>query len=227
MLCVRDVMHTDFCRVERGESVADVARMLLFHNAESALVVDGEELLGIVTERDLLGIVTERDLLKAVLPTAAEINEKDSLRAFSDLVAVARDHFAAPVESVMTRPVRTIEEGASLIRAFGDHDLGAVPPDACRRVRRSGGRHGHPTRSPAGCLSGVATRHRGASLAKLGAVRLPLSGVGVSACPERARSRSSSRSSTDSRPTDSRIGADRPPAASSATEACVIRAGAR
>jgi CBS domain-containing protein len=119
MLCVRDVMHTDFCRVEQGETIADVARTLLFHDAESALVVDGDELLGIVTERDLLGIVTERDLLKAVLPTAAEINEKDSLRAFSDLVAVARDHFAAPVESVMTRPVRTIEEGASLIRALG------------------------------------------------------------------------------------------------------------
>ncbi|MGA3215261.1 MAG: CBS domain-containing protein [Acidimicrobiales bacterium] len=119
MLCVRDVMHTDFCRVERGESVADVARMLLFHNAESALVVDGEELLGMVTERDLLGIVTERDLLRAVLPTPAELNEKDSFRAFSDLAAVAHDHFSSPVESVMTRPVRTIEAGASLIRALG------------------------------------------------------------------------------------------------------------
>ena len=52
MLCVRDVMHTDFCRVEKGESIAEVARTLLFHNAECALVVDGEELLGMVTERD-------------------------------------------------------------------------------------------------------------------------------------------------------------------------------
>jgi CBS domain-containing protein len=119
MLCVRDVMHTDFCRVERGCSVADVARLLLFHNAESALVVDGEELLGIVTEHDLLGIVTERDLLKAVLPTTAELSEADSLRAFSDLVTVARDHFAAPVDAVMTRRVRTIDAGASLIRALG------------------------------------------------------------------------------------------------------------
>jgi CBS domain-containing protein len=119
MFCVRDVMHTDFCRVERGEPIADVARALLFHNAECALVVDGEELLGIVTERDLLGIVTERDLLKAVLPTTAELNEKDSFRAFSDLVDVARDHFAAPVDSVMTHHVRTIEAGASLIRALG------------------------------------------------------------------------------------------------------------
>ena len=112
-------MHTDFCRVERDETIADVAQRLLFHNAECALVVDDEELLGLVTERDLLGIVTERDLLKAVLPTAAELNEKDSFRAFNDLVAVARDHFSAPVESVMTRQVRTIEAGASLIRALG------------------------------------------------------------------------------------------------------------
>ena len=54
-----------------------------------------------------------------MLPTAAEVNEKDSLRAFSDLVAVARDHFTAPVDSVMTHHVRTVEAGASLIRALG------------------------------------------------------------------------------------------------------------
>ncbi len=119
MLCVRDVMHTDLCRVERGETVADVARKLLFHDADSALVVDGEEPLGIVTGRELLGIVTDRDLLKAVLPTMAELTEADSFRAFNDLVAVARDHFSEPVASVMTRPVRTIEAGASLIRALG------------------------------------------------------------------------------------------------------------
>ena len=119
MLCVRDVMHTDFCRVERGETVADVARMLLFHNADSALVVDGGEMLGIVTGRDLLGIVTDRDLLKAVLPTTAELSEADSFRAFTDLVTVARDHFSSPVDSIMTKPVRTVEAGASLIRALG------------------------------------------------------------------------------------------------------------
>ena len=117
-MCVKDIMHADVCRVERGETIAEVARTLLFHNAESALVVDGDELLGIVTERELLGIVTERDLLKAVLPTGAEVSEADSLRAFSDLVTVARDHFAAPVESVMTTQVRTIEADASLIRAL-------------------------------------------------------------------------------------------------------------
>ncbi len=119
MLCVQDVMHTDFCRVERGETIADVARCLLFHDAECALVVEGGELVGMVSERDLLGIVTERDLLKAVLPTVAEISEADSFRAFSDLVTVARDHFSAPVDSVMTRHVRTVEADASLVRALG------------------------------------------------------------------------------------------------------------
>ena len=126
-MCVRDVMHTDFCRVERGETVADVAQKLLLHDAECALVVDGEELLGLVAEGDLLGIVTERDLLKAILPTAAELSAADSFRAFTDLVAVARDHFTAPVDSVMTRPVRTIEAGASLIRALGTMLTGRFP----------------------------------------------------------------------------------------------------
>ncbi|MGO9333824.1 MAG: HPP family protein [Acidimicrobiales bacterium] len=144
MLCVKDVMHTDLCRVEPGETIADVARTLIFHGAECALVVEGEELLGIVSERDLLGIVTERDLLKAVLPTAAELNEAGSFRAFSDLVAVARDHFAASVGSVMTRPVRTIDRDAGLIRALG--------------TMLSGGIHRLPVVGPKGEVVGVVTQ---------------------------------------------------------------------
>lgn len=119
MLCVRDVMHTDFCRVEKNETVAQVARTLMFHDAECALVVNGDELVGIVTAREVLGIVTERDLLKAVLPTTVELHEADSLRAFNDLVTVAREHFSAPVDTVMTHHVRTVDADASLIRALG------------------------------------------------------------------------------------------------------------
>ncbi len=136
MLRVRDLMRTHVYRVERGETVATVARTMIFHDVESMLVVDGDE---------LLGIITERDLLKAVLPTPAEFHETESARAFADLVTVARDHFAEPVESVMTRPVRTIDRDESLIRALGTM-LSA-------RIRRM------PVVGPAGDVVGVVTQH--------------------------------------------------------------------
>jgi CBS domain-containing membrane protein len=117
MLNVSDLMHTHVCRVEPSQKVADVARILILHDADCALITrDGE----------LLGIATERDLLRAVLPTAAEINERDSLRVFADLVEDAREHFASPVESVMTSPVRTLSPETSLIRALSAMLAGGI-----------------------------------------------------------------------------------------------------
>ncbi len=117
MLSVNDVMHTHVYRVKKGQTVTDAARTLIFHDVESALVFDSDQ---------LLGIITERDLLKAVMPTSAELGEADSVRAFGDLISVARDHFAAPVESVMSTPVRTVEVGSSLIRALGTMLAGRI-----------------------------------------------------------------------------------------------------
>ena len=117
MLCVRDVMHTHVYRVEQGQTVSDVARTLIFHDVESALVFAGD---------DLVGIITERDLLRAVLPTTTELNEADGVRAFADLVSVARDHFSATVDSVMSSPVRTIELDASLLKALGTMLAGRI-----------------------------------------------------------------------------------------------------
>lgn len=117
MLIVDDVMHTHVYKVKQGQTVSAVARTLILHDVESALVFEGDE---------LRGIITERDLLRAVMPTGAELGEADSLRAFADLVSVARDHFAAPVESVMSTPVRTIEVGSSLIRALGTMLAGRI-----------------------------------------------------------------------------------------------------
>lgn len=135
MLSVDDVMHTHVYRVHKGQTVTEVARTLIFHDVESALVFDGDE---------LTGIITERDLLKAVMPTSAELGEADSVRAFGDLVSVARDHFAAPVESVMSKSVRTIEVGSSLIRALGTMLAG--------RIRRL------PVVNPQGDVVGIVTQ---------------------------------------------------------------------
>lgn len=116
MLYVKDIMHTAY-RVERGQSIADVARTMIAHDVESVLVV---------ADHELLGIVTQKDLLRAVLPTGAELCEADRLRAFADLVAVAHDHFPNAVESVMSRHVQTIGANSLLVRALGIMLLGRI-----------------------------------------------------------------------------------------------------
>ncbi|MGD1011450.1 MAG: CBS domain-containing protein [Acidimicrobiales bacterium] len=135
MLSVGDLMHTHVCRVEPSQKVVDVARILILHDADCALIThDGV----------LLGIATERDLLRSVLPTEAEINERDSLRVFADLVEVARDHFPSPVESVMTSPVRTLSPDTSLIRALS--------------AMLSGGIHRLPVVDSNGAVVGLVTQ---------------------------------------------------------------------
>ena len=133
MLHVKDIMHTAY-RVEPRETIADVARTMIAHDVECVLVVDDHE---------LLGIITEKDLLRAVLPTGAELCEADRLRAFTDLVAVAHDHFATVVGSVMSRPVQTIGADACLVRALCIMLLG--------RIRRL------PVLGPNGEVVGVVT----------------------------------------------------------------------
>lgn len=133
MLYVKDIMHTAY-RVEPSQTIADVARIMIAHDLESVLVVDDHE---------LLGIVTQKDLLRAVLPTGAELCEADRLMPFKDLVAVANDHFATSVESVMSRPVQTIGADSCLVRALGIMLLG--------RIRRL------PVLGPSGEVIGIMT----------------------------------------------------------------------
>lgn len=57
MTVIRDVMSTDLTIVSPTTTVADAATMMSTHQVGSALVLDGERLLGIFTERDVLRAV--------------------------------------------------------------------------------------------------------------------------------------------------------------------------
>lgn len=54
---VRDVMTTDVITVARDASIAEAARTMREHRIHSLLVLQGEELVGIVTASDLLEVL--------------------------------------------------------------------------------------------------------------------------------------------------------------------------
>lgn len=54
MTTVRDVMSTDLVSVPPTATIAEAATVMGTHRVGSALVMDGDSLLGIFTERDIL-----------------------------------------------------------------------------------------------------------------------------------------------------------------------------
>jgi CBS domain-containing protein len=58
-LTVRDVMDREFVGVSESDDVRSVAELLLEEGAECAVVLRGQEPVGLLTERDVLGVVSE------------------------------------------------------------------------------------------------------------------------------------------------------------------------
>ena len=93
MLLVRDVMRRQVYGIAPNDAIVDAAREMVLRSVDSLLVVDGDL---------LLGIVTERDVLRAALPSVGELMQAESWTELRDLVGVASEHFGVPVRMIMT-----------------------------------------------------------------------------------------------------------------------------
>ena len=58
-LTVREVMDREFVGVSESDDVRSVAELLLEEGAECAVVLRGQEPIGLLTERDVLSVVSE------------------------------------------------------------------------------------------------------------------------------------------------------------------------
>lgn len=58
-LAVREVMDREFVGVSESDDVRSVAELLLEEDAECAVVLRGQEPVGLLTERDVLSVVSE------------------------------------------------------------------------------------------------------------------------------------------------------------------------
>jgi signal-transduction protein with cAMP-binding, CBS, and nucleotidyltransferase domain len=64
---VGDLMSRELVRVDREASIEDAAELMSGRRVGSALVFDGERLVGILTERDVLRVVGARKLTGATV----------------------------------------------------------------------------------------------------------------------------------------------------------------
>lgn len=126
MLLVRDVMRRQVYGIAANDAIVDAAREMVLRSVDSLLVVDGDL---------LLGIVTERDVLRAALPSVGELMQDESWAELRDLVGVASGHFGVPVRMIMTihvvttTPETPLTQALASMMAKGFRRLPVVEPD--------------------------------------------------------------------------------------------------
>ena len=83
---IRDILRhkgSDVVTASPGDSVLHAVRVLVDHNIGGVVVVDGEEVIGILTERDILRLVaTKADALQAL--EVGQVMTRDVIKAAPD-----------------------------------------------------------------------------------------------------------------------------------------------
>lgn len=117
---VREVMSSPVVTVTAGTTVKRAAALLVERGFNALPVVDGDELVGIVTEADLVPLESVPDPRRHLAPLAPEHGRLPRL-----------------VGEVMTRKVITLPpdvDAAEAARMMGSSDLRSIPVTADRRV---------------------------------------------------------------------------------------------
>lgn len=107
---VSDVMRTDFPRLGRQDSIGQVARTLSSSDLPGLPVVDGDRVVGIVTESDLIERQADVEAPTPV-PFLDAIFLVDAGRKYRDEIRRVLAHTA---DEVMTRPVFNIRASATM-----------------------------------------------------------------------------------------------------------------
>ena len=140
-LKVADIMDSDPVTVARGDDVEKLIRLLREHELPGVPVVEGDRLVGIVTDGDLVLREDDADLhLPHYLELFGGVVFLEPLKHLEDRL---RKAFATKVEDMMTTEVSTIAPDASV-------------HEAARLISRSG--HNRLPVTENGRLVGVVTR---------------------------------------------------------------------
>ncbi len=120
---VRDVMNSEPVVCQAADTVSDAVKLLKRNNISGMPVLQGEKLVGVVSESDLLKMLSAEDEGGLWLPSPLEILEvpiRDLIR-WERLAAGAEEVGQTRVSEVMTKKVHTvspedeIEQAASIM----------------------------------------------------------------------------------------------------------------
>ncbi len=126
---VKDIMTRQVITLSPEESIDDAARKLRENRISGAPVVEGERIVGIVSEADLMKLFESEMSINLVLPSPLEIIELP-IKMHRQLKEAARRLAARRVEDIMTRGVITIDEEASIeeaARVMAKHGINRLP----------------------------------------------------------------------------------------------------
>ena len=122
-MLVRDVMNTEPVACQASDAVSDAVKLLRENDISGMPVLEGERLVGVVSESDLLKMLSKEDEGGLWLPSPLEILEvpiRDLIR-WERLQAGAEEIGKIRVSEVMTRkvvsigPEETIETAAAMM----------------------------------------------------------------------------------------------------------------
>lgn len=126
---VRDVMTRQVVTLSPEESIEQAARKLRENRISGAPVVEGERVVGIVSEADLMRLFEGEMSINLVLPSPLEIIELP-IKMHRQLKEAAKRLAARRVADIMTRGVITIDEEASIeeaARIMAKHGINRLP----------------------------------------------------------------------------------------------------
>lgn len=110
-ITVRDVMPQDYVGVSESDRLVDTVELMLEEDADSVVVLRGQEPVGVLTQRDVLAVVVEGDVENATVADGMS----------SQVASVAPDRGIDDAANLMdTAGVR------SLLVTDGDEPLGVV-----------------------------------------------------------------------------------------------------
>lgn len=116
---VKDVMNSNVVSCKPDDTVREAARVLKENNISGAPVLEGEELVGIVSEGDLLKLLILPEKGELWLPSPFEVIEVPirELFGWEETKKMLSDVGSTKIEEIMTKDVHTISSEASVEEA--------------------------------------------------------------------------------------------------------------
>lgn len=136
---VKDVMNQNVVFCKPDDTVREAARVLKENNVSGAPILEGEELVGIISEADLLKLLILPERGELWLPSPFEVIEVPirELLGWEETKKMLSDVGSIKIEEIMTKDVHTISSEASIEEASEHmirHRINRLPVTADDRV---------------------------------------------------------------------------------------------
>ena len=116
---VKDVMNPNIVFCKPDNTIREAAKILKENNVSGAPVLEGEELVGIISEADLLKLLILPEKGGLWLPSPFEVIEVPirELLGWEETKKMLSDVGSTKIEEIMTKDVHTISSKASVEEA--------------------------------------------------------------------------------------------------------------